>query len=705
MTSDDIRFTEDFPAATYEAWLAEVDKALKGAPFEKRMLHRGYEGITVKPLYTRQDWGGEGEPAGLPGRMPFTRGGHAAGGSVKGWDIRQCHRQPDPQTANTQILTDLSRGVTSVELRLDAAARSGLDANSADAADITGKDGIMVYSADDLDHVLKDVVLDKTPIALEAEGQFLTAAALLMALWRRRGTKPEAARGAFNADPLGTLASTGRLPVAIDQALAELADLAQFTARTYPNVTAVRVDTRAYHGAGASETEDLACALATGVAYLRAMTGAGLDIDAACRQIAFCLPLSCDQFTSIAKLRAARRLWARVAEASGASEPARATHVQARSDDRMMSQRDPWVNMLRCTVSCFAAAVGGADSVTIQPFDAALGLPDDFSLRMARNTQIVLQEESHLNQVIDAAGGSWYVESLTDEMAKAAWSLFQEIEKAGGMAAALQDGSVAARIETVQATRVKNLGRRRDALTGVSEFPNIHEEPVAHEQPDAAALRTQAAQRLASGPTAEAKAALDALSSRATGGGALSEAAVEAASAGATLGGMAARLAGTPAVVKPLPLHRLPADFEALRDASDGFRDRTGARPKIFLANLGPIAKHTIRATFAKNYFEAGGIEAVSSPGFQDGPSCAAAFKDSGARIAILCSIDPIYESMVDSVAPALKQAGCEYLFLAGNPGEKKDAYMAAGVDDFIFLGGEVLGTLRKTSRLLGVID
>ena len=260
--------------------------------------------------------------------------------------------------------------------------------------------------------------------------------------------QPEKALGAFNADPLGALAGSGRLSQSIDRALEDMALLAKHTAATYPNVTAVAVDTQVYHGAGATESQDLGISMATGLAYLKAMVAAGMDIDAACRQIAFTFAVDCDQFLGICKLRAARKLWARVAETCGASEPARATSVHAVSAMRMMARRDPWVNILRTSVSGFAAAVGGADAITVLPFETTTGEPTELGRRVARNIHVILGEESSLSKVIDAGGGSWYIETRTDELARAAWTEFQDIEKAGGIAAVLrivgsQDNSLA----------------------------------------------------------------------------------------------------------------------------------------------------------------------------------------------------------------------------------------------------------------------
>lgn len=703
MTEQQLNFTQEFKAPTPEEWKAEVERALKGAPFDKKMLTRTYEGSTLRPLYTRHDWPSAGDPSGFPGAMPFTRGGTAAGSRPNDWDVRQAYTHPCPVKGNATILHELNRGVRSLLLVFDRAAQAGLDGDAAAAAELAGAGGIMLYSVNDLDCLLGDVDLRLVPVSLAAGGQALAAAALLAALWQRRGVGAGEALGAFNADPLGALAASGSLPTSLADALAEMAALARHTQATYPQVTAVAVNTTAYHDAGATEAQDLGVLLATGVAYLKAMTAAGLSIDQACRQIAFTVAVPCDQFLAIAKLRAARKLWARVAEACGASEPARAMRLTAVSASRMMTTRDAWVNMLRTTVACFAAAVGGADAVIVQPFNTALGVPDELGLRVARNTHVVLAEESSIAKVIDPAGGSWYVESRTDELARAGWGEFQGIERAGGIASVLADGSLASAIAKAWGEREAGIAKRRDPVTGVSEFPNIGEAPVATEAVDLAAVKAAAAERLRTARGKDVTAPVATLGKAAAAD--RPAAAIAAAAAGATVGQIAKSMAGTPTKGSALPRHRYGEAFESLRAASDAYLARTGARPGIFLANLGAIAQHTGRATFAKNFFETAGIAALPSDGFTDAAACADAFKASGARIAILCSADPIYEQMAAAVAGALKAAGCEFLFLAGQPGDKRDLYTGAGVDDFIFMGADVLKITGSTLARLGVIE
>lgn len=667
MTDGDLTFAAEFPPATVEQWRAIVDKGLKGVPFEKKLVTKLYEGIAVQPLYTANDWPAAGDPSGFPGFSPFTRGGHASGAGTQGWEILTEHVLPDRELANKAILADLMKGATAIDLQFDR----------------PEKPGMIIDTLDDLDEVLKEILPDLVPLSLDAGQDAVATAAMLAAFWHRRAVAPSDARGAFDIDPIGTLATTGSLPESLEHALARLAELATWTSARYPNVTAIEVDSSAYYEAGANEAQDLAVAMSTGVAYLNALTDSGMALDTALRQITFTMAVGCDQFLSIAKLRAARRLWARVAEACGAAESSRTMKLRARTARRIMSQRDPWVNMLRTTVAGFAAGAGGADSVTVMPFDAVLGISDDFARRIARNTQILLKEEAYVSQVTDPAGGSWYVETLTDQLAQAAWKAFQSIEGRGGIVAVLQDGSLSAEIAASWAERRKNIARRKDSLTGTSEFPNISEKPL--ERP-AATFHPK--------PRPAKDESLVSIDD-----------AVKAFEAGQSLAAVSVNLAsGEPVRITPLPQHRVHEDFEALRDAADRHKAAAGEWPKIFLANMGTVAQHTARSTFAKNFFEAGGIEALGNDGFLEPKAAAEAFRKSGATMAILCAIDTLYETGTAPFAAALKEAGVAYLFQAGNPGTHKDDYERAGVDEFISIGVDVVAVLKSALARLGVV-
>jgi methylmalonyl-CoA mutase len=446
--------------------------------------------------------------------------------------------------------------------------------------------------------------------------------------------------------------------------------------------------------------------MATAVEYLRAMTRAGLDVDAAAGQLLFSISVGTHHFLSIAKLRAARRLWSRVVRACDCSPAAGAMRLHSRVSKRVLTLRDPYVNLLRNTVACYAAGLGGADAITSVPFDAAIGPPDAFSRRVARNTLLVLQEEAHLHRVIDPAGGSWYLDWLTDQVAQKAWAIFQDIERGGGMLQAIHSGWIAQQLESAFLPRAKNLARRKEGITGVSEFPHVAESPVLRSAPDRAALRTAAVQRLAT--ARQGSATLAQLGDANLGMICSSSPAIliEAARRGASLGQLARALGfhAEPTIIAPLTPHPFAAPFEELRDASDAWQAAHGKRPRVFLANLGSVAHYTARATYAKNFFEAGGYEVIGSGGFKDADAAARAFADSGATVAVICSSDKLYPEIVPEAAAKLKAARARSVVLAGNPGASEAAWRANGVDRFIFIKCDVLATLRDMLREEGVV-
>ncbi|MCC5828609.1 MAG: methylmalonyl-CoA mutase small subunit [Phycisphaeraceae bacterium] len=709
MITSELELLEDFPPVSYEEWRQVVETDLKGAPFEKRLVSQTYEGIGIQPVYCAQHWDAQGDPSGFPGMAPTTRGGGLLGNAVTGWELCQEHMHPDLALTQAAILTDLERGVNSLLLRLDAAARNLLDPEMEEARHLVGRDGLPIYARQDLDLVLAGVHLDMVGIHLEAGAAFLPAAAMLASLWQTRGLSLDKVSGAFNADPLAVLARDGRLPCSIQQALGQMAELAAWTNRHAPGMTAVRVGSGPYHHAGAHAAQDLGFSMATAVCYLRAMTDRGMSILDAARQIRFAYSLGCNQFLAIAKLRAARKLWASVLSAAGIDPDEAPMRMHARMSKRVITARDPWVNMLRNTVCCFTAAVGGAQTITSEPFDKAIGLPDDLARRIARNTAIILQEESHLLRVVDPAGGCWMLESLTDELAEKSWQVFQQVEQQGGMAEALADGWIAQQIDSAFKPRLKNLSTRKDPITGVSEFPNLGEKPVVRTAPDFAGIRHAAmARRSARGEQTGGQVACTIVSRALSSGrpGAIMEAAVDAAGGDASLADIHKALVPDPAPITQPPLspHPYAEPFEQLRDASDAYMERTGARPKVFLANLGPVAAHIARATYSRNFFEAGGFEVIGNNGFADADAAAESFRASGAKIAVICSSDPVYQEMVGKVGPALRRAGARDLILAGHPGSNEVIYREAGVDRFIFIRCDVLSTLRDLLREEGVL-
>ncbi len=668
----------EFPNPSLETWRKLVDRDLAGAPFEKKLVKK-IAGVDVRPLYVKVD---AVDGTGLPGFAPFTRGDWALGGAEMGWDVRAEIVHAEPEAAAKSILEQLNGEASSLFLVLDRAARAGSSEH--------GAQGAAIENLAELEKVFpQEVMIDKIGLAFDAGATALPVAAGVVALANKRRVNPSALAGSLGIDPIGTLAKYGSLPNGLDTALADAAEVARFTSESSPRLRALVVDTTGYNEAGADAAVEIALALATGVEYLRALTKAGLGIDEAAKQISFRVSVGRDFFVEIAKLRAARRAWARVVAASGGSAEAQAFVVHARTSRRTKTQRDPWVNLLRGTAESFAAAVAGADAITTASFDAEIGEPDEFALRMARNTQHLLQHESNLHRVVDPAGGSWYVEQVTEELAQRGWQRFQALERQGGIVRALFEGSLQQELKSQLEAERTQVEQRKLAITGVNEFPFAGEAPVERSQGDA------------SKAGARAKAAADrssfALSGLDTQPGARFKTAILAVERGASFSAVRAALSGgDPARVTPLLRERLSQPFETLRD-----RAERGTRPKAFLANLGPIPEHKARAGYAQNFMEAGGFQVLSNDGFASAEEAAQAFKASGAEVAVLCSSDAVYAELAEPAAQALRGVARAVVY-AGAPGEREAALKAAGVTDFIFMGTNAVEVLRSLLERAG---
>jgi len=605
-----------FDAASLEQWRALVDKALKGADFEKRLVTRSADGVRIPPLYTRADARPE---AGVPGQAPFTRGTHADVDGF-GWQILTLIDAGTPGDANRAILTDLEGGSNGIVLQIAAPGQSGVSITC---------DGCISEALAGVDLDLASIELKSGLSGPQIAQHLITA---LPALGGTAGKR----RIALNLDPIGHLARFGTAIQPVADAVGAAVALAKTIRSAEPHARTVLVDATLAHEAGASEAQELAMMAASLVAYLRAFEQAGIAAPAALPQIAVNLAVDTDIFLSTAKLRAARTIVARIAQACGAANAASHGSMTAVTSQRMMTRRDPWTNMLRTTAATAGAAFGGPNQILVHPFTQALGASDAFGRRIARNTQIVAQEECGLGRIIDPAGGSWYVEQITAELAAKAWSMFQEIEAEGGIVAALTSGLIQDQIAAVAEQRAKAIATGKFELTGISAFPKLG--------PDGVTIT----------PRAE-------------------PAPVPA-----------------PQLVRPLTPVRLASAFEALRDAADA----ATVKPVVFLASLGAIADHTARSTWMKNVLASGGLSCVASDGYAAPEDAIAAFKASGAKLAVIASSDALYAEHASAVARGLKAAGATHIALAGRPGDKEAAFKDAGIDRFIFAGQDMIATL-----------
>ncbi len=556
-----------------------------------------YEGFPIRALYTSLD--ALPEPP-LPGDWPFVRGGDALRDVKSGWKVAEAFPAPGQKAVtdgNGAVLVALTEGVSALVLRVGP------------------PDGV---AAGELDRLLEGVFLDLVPVILDAGAEFAAAADQVLPQLTDMDDDQRARLSIdLGADPLTAPLSR--------RAAADIGDVVATAAKATGydgGVRAIAVDGPALHNLGASASWELAGAVAAGVAYLRLLGESGLSVPDSLRQISFRVAADDDQFMTIAKFRALRRLWARVAEVVGEPD-AGAARVHAVTSMPMMAERDPWVNMLRTTVAAFGAGVGGADTVLVQPFDAAVpggfpGIAAGFARRIARNTQLLLLEESHLGRVLDPAGGSWFVEDLTEQLAETAWEQFQQIEAKGGFVEARD--FVTAQIAEVRDRRIDDINHRRKALTGVNEYPNLGEPPLPQSDSGNA-------------------------------------------------------------------IARYAAGFEALRDRSDAHLQKTGSRPKVLLLPLGPLAEHNIRATFATNLLASGGIEAVNPGTVDAEAVADAVSGAGRLSVAVICGTDTRYGTEAAGVVEAARKAGVSRVLLAGpnkavaDADPKPDDYLTAKID------------------------
>ncbi len=652
-------------------WRALVDRDLKGRDFDRSLVRRDVDGLETRPLYTDADLAGVA-PSGMPGGAPWTRGRRSRGR----WRIAQQILQPDLPAARAQIIDELEHGADGVLLSLDVEAG--------------GFAGVRTPLASSLRQLLGGIAGEGRLLAFDPGAHFLSLAGALGATSLGEGFTVH-----LGADPIGVLAATGRLPGG-SRALGWLGDVAVWCHDSLPGGRAVAVDTSAYHLGGASDVDDLAIALATGVTALRALTDAGLSIDDALGQLVFRVTLDTMMLAGIARLRALRLCWGRVSAACGAGTGAGGAWVHALPARRMLTTVDPWVNLLRGTAMCFSAACGGADAITVAPFDSARGLASEAARRQARNTQLVLSLESHLDRTLDPAGGSAFIEARTDQLARRAWDRFQQIEAAGGIIPALESGLVQGWLEEARRQRAHRVATRRQPITGVSEYPRL-DEPRLEE-------------RAAPSPPPVPRAPELGLPTLPDPGAGVLTAAIAGRLAGADAQVPLAtftEVAELPALAVAadrLPEAPLARDYESLRARSDALIDLTGARPTAWLATIGGLADFNARASFAANLLAAGGIASAVGEGRTEPAAIAAAWRDSGAPLVVLCASDAGYREHGAAVIAALRAAGATTVWLAGRPDEpggEPRSVAADLVDGAIFAGCDVLAALRAAWAVL----
>jgi methylmalonyl-CoA mutase len=680
-------------AAQMAAWRRQVEAELKGAPFDKKLVTRTPEGIALQPLYTRADVAGSPDLDQRPGEAPFRRGFRAQAQVGRRWECCQEILAQRPYEFNRALLADLMVGQDSVALTPDLASRSGLDPDQA-GADIVGEGGVSLVDTDDVEAALRGVDLTSVPLHVRGGAEPVGLAALVLAVARARGVSWSTLRGSITADPIAHALETGALPETWEAAFDHLAGWTRWAEQNAPSLRTVGIEAGLWHEAGGAATHELAYALAAAVDYVRALANRGLPLEVIIPRLRVTFAAGPQFFMEVAKFRAWRLLWTRALAAMGAKpELAAGIAVHARTGRWNQTLLDPQVNYLRATTAALSAVLGDVDSLHVSPFDEATGRTDDISRRIARNVHTLLAEEFHFTMPVDPAGGSWYLESITDQLARKAWELFQEVERSGGLVAALGEGMPQRRVAACAADKTTGLATRRTALVGTNIFPNSRDKLPASRRAEREALRItrgrEASERRGSSPAArmESRSWPECLS-----------AAIAAARDGATIGQLTrlARSAQEGPRVTPVAAHRAAEPFEALRARAAARKER----PKVFLAKMGPVAQHKARADFTVGFFAVGGFEPLAKRTFESADEAAVAAIESGASVAVLCSTDETYPELVPAFARRMKaDKPAIKVVLAGLPNDPAvvQAYRDAGVDDFIHVRAnvaELLGNL-----------
>lgn len=695
---------KDFPVPSFEEWKNQVIKDLKGEPFEK-LITKTYEEINLQPLYTSNDIKDLPQINNFPGFQNLLRGNSASGFNGRDWEIAQEYNQALPEDLNEALCSDIKRGLNSINIILDNPTKLGIDADQSIAGEV-GKDGLSISGVRKMQVLFKDIDLTNQPINISGGFSALPITLLFTSYANETRTSLMNIKGSITSDPYDYLLSKGELPISLNQIFDEMKLSTELIIKSNSAIKTIGVSGLPFNNAGANAVQELSFTLATAVEYLDEMISRGLKVDDVAKRIKFTFGTGSFYFMEVAKLRAARMLWSKILEAYGVAEENRKMFIHCRATEFNQTYFDPYVNMLRTTTEAFSAIVGGADSMHTNPFDESFNPADVFSRRLARNTQIILKEESHLDQVIDPAGGSFFVEKLTDDVANAAWRLFQSIEEKGGMLKAIQSRSVQEEITKVVDSKKKDFAKRKSVLVGTNMYANPKEEMMEIKKRNLDAVykkRVEYIQKYRiTGEDKKHESILDKLQKIAdTKSYDLVDDAVEAFLEGASLGEISRSIrasADKGITVKPLTQFRLAEMFEELRIASENYKKKTGSKPKVFLATMGPLKQFKARADFSRAFFEVGGFEIVYPNGFATTDEAVSAAIESKAQAVVICSTDDTYPELVPPIVKAIKEKSKNIkVILAGYPKDQIEEHKKSGVDDFIYLGADthkVLSTL-----------
>ncbi|MDO4179083.1 MAG: acyl-CoA mutase large subunit family protein [Phascolarctobacterium sp.] len=695
---------DEFELPEWDEWVEACNALLKGAPFDKVMYTKNYEGITFDPIYRRIDVDPILPTDDYPGTGDYLRGATVNGYVHEPWGVAQYCDESLPLDNNELLKEETSKGTTVYNIGLDTATRCGIDAKD---AEVIGDTGVNITTVEDMNVLLNGLDFEKFPVMIYAGVSAKNIIALMAAALKAQGKDIAQVRGTIGADPIGELLRNGKANLA--EAFDAMAACLNYVKVNAPKIRPIFVRGDVFTDGGAEAAQEVAYSFASAVEYIREMAKKGIDAADVNKGMTFCFNAGANFFIEIAKLRAARVVWSAIMEGFGAEVSDRAINIHGRSARFTKTVIDPYVNMLRNTTQTFSAVVGGVATYENPPFDELIRKGDVFSRRIARNLHIMLQEEFGMMCPVDAAGGSWAVETLTKQMIEKIWAEFQKVEGMGGMVAAVKEGYPQKAVNDVLELRFKNLEKRSDRAVGVNMYPNMTEEPLERRVEDQEALKKSRVAAVSAYVSDIDEAFLaDKLADIKS-----VEGSIAAFECGATISQVTSKeAADTEAEI--IGVHHWTERYEALRFDTERYMKETGKNIEVFLCNMGPIPQHKARADFSTSFLQVGEFNVHLNDGFQDGEDgtqyekCVKAFKEGDYDVAVICSTDKTYPEIVPALAPQIKAAMKESgtLFLAGAaPKDLEEIYRAAGVDDFISVKANCFQTLKMLQKKKGMIE
>ncbi len=704
----DLKLGSEFSPPTFEEWKAKVEKDLKGASYEKKLITKTYEGISLNPIYTKADIKDSNLTDSLPGTDSFVRGFDSSGYHSNTWDVNQEILEADASEFNAALKEGLNNGQNCINLLLDSATKLGLDADYAEVSQV-GDKGLSISAINSMKRAFNNVSLTEFSFYVDAGFNSVPFLSLLNAYCKANGTDISKLSGAVTSDPIAHLAVYGELPVNQKFVFDMMKNSLEWSIKAESKLRTIGVNTLPFVNAGANAVQELAYAMSITVFYINELVERNVDVKSIFNKIQFTMGISNNYFMEIAKFRAAKVLLSNIAEQYGVEDVN--LNIGAKSSTFSQTVLDPYVNMLRATTQSFSAILGGVNNITTPAFDESIRKSDSFSRRIARNTQTVLREESHLDQVIDPAGGSYFIETLTEELAVKAWDVFKEIENEGGIFDSLSKGLVQNSIKEVVDVRKKDINKRKSVIVGTNMFADVNENKLEERKIDQKELKEKRSDYLKkfrlNGNAEKHQAVMEKLNSISDANSyEIIDRITEAYLLGTTIGEVNSVLTSSnkeKVTIEKLSNRRASEDFEDLRQKAIDYKDANGSLPKVYLANYGSLREYKGRADFSKGFFEVGGFDVIDPKGCSTTDEVVTGALESKAPIVVICSTDDNYPEIVPAITKGVKDKSPNVqIILAGYPKDQIEEHKNSGVDDFIFLGANVMEKLTTLYTKIG---